>query len=60
MYENWKKEMTDKLNKFEFEKLPQITKRCPKCHSISLDFNVKTGEIKCSKCGFEEHLPTLM
>lgn len=59
VHEGWKKEITDKLKNFEFEKLPQITKRCPQCHSISLDFDVKTGKIKCTKCGFEENLPVL-
>ena len=52
--ENWKKEMIDKLKNIEFEKLPQIGKRCPQCQSISLEFDVKFGRIKCTKCGFEE------
>ena len=59
VYEEWKKEMTDKLKNIEFEKLPQIIKMCPQCQSISLNFDVKTGKIKCNKCGFEENLPIL-
>ena len=58
-YEGWKKNICDKLNDIEFEKLPQIVKMCPNCQSISLDFDVKTGKIKCTKCGFEENLPIL-
>ena len=59
VYEEWKKEIVDKLKKFKFEKIPQIIKRCPKCQSIGLDFNVNTGTIKCIKCGFEEYLPVI-
>ena len=59
VYKEWKKEISNKLNNIEFEKLPQIIKRCPKCHSITLDFDVETGKIKCTKCGFEESLPIL-
>ena len=58
-HEDWKKDIGDKLNTIEFEKLPQMIKRCPKCHSITLEFDVKTGNIKCTKCGFEENLPIL-
>ena len=58
-YEDWKKDIGDKLKNIEFEKLPQIIKRCPNCQSITLEFDVKTGKIKCTKCGFEEALPIL-
>ena len=58
-YENWKKNIGDKLKNNEFEELPQIVKMCPKCQFISLEFDVKTGNIKCKKCGFEENLPIL-
>lgn len=55
-YEDWKKELSCVLDKkdFELEKIPVIIKRCPKCNSLSLEFNAKTGRIYCSKCGFEE------
>ena len=58
-YENWKKKVRNNLKNFEFEKLPKIIKMCPNCQSISLEFDVKTGNIKCKKCGFEENLPIL-
>ncbi|SVE53023.1 uncharacterized protein METZ01_LOCUS505877 [marine metagenome] len=58
-YEEWKKEMGDKIKNIKFEKLPQIIKRCPRCNSITLEFDVNTGKIKCTKCGFEENLPIL-
>ena len=59
VYENWKEDVGDKLKNIKFEKLPQVLKRCPKCHSITLNFDVNTGKIKCTKCEFEENLPIL-
>ena len=59
VHEVWKKEINDKLREFGFKKLPQIVKRCPQCQSISLEFDVKLGKIKCIRCGFEENLPIL-
>lgn len=44
------------MPEIEVEKIPALIKRCPQCHSLTLDFDVKTGTIKCSKCGFEQKL----
>ena len=57
VYEDWKKEVEGKLEKgFDKEKIPAVIKRCPKCFNLSLEFDVKTGRIYCTKCGFEEHM----
>ena len=58
-YEAWKKDINGKFKNIEFEKWPQIIKRCPQCLSITLEFEVNTGKVKCTKCGFEESLPIL-
>jgi len=60
-YEDWKKEIDGLIGKKEFdiEKIPAVVKRCPKCSSLSLEFDVKTGRIYCSKCGFEEWFKVL-
>lgn len=52
----WKKEVNEILDKgnFEFEKFPAAVRRCPKCSSLSLEFDPETGRMRCSKCGFEE------
>ena len=58
IYEKWKKEMEEKLEKgFDKEKIPAVVKRCPKCLDLSLEFDPKTGRIFCTKCGFEENIP---
>jgi hypothetical protein len=60
VYEKWKKEIEDKISKFtkdEEMKIPAVIKRCPKCFALSLEFDVKKGKIKCTKCGFEENIP---
>ena len=59
IYEEWKKEIEKYKGKFEIEKIPAIVKRCPKCNSLSLEFDVKTGRIYCTKCGFEEWFKVL-
>ena len=38
------------------EKIPVLIKRCPQCFSLSLDFDVKSGILKCGKCGFEQRM----
>ena len=58
-YEDWKKGIDEKLKNINFDNIPQIIKRCPMCHYITLEFDVKTRIIKCTKCGFEENLPML-
>jgi len=46
------------LNKeIKVEKIPALIQRCPKCRSLSLEFDIKTGRIYCAKCGFQEHVP---
>ncbi len=55
-YEGWKKELDNLVGEksFDIEKIPVVVKRCPKCSSLSLEFDAKTGRISCTKCGFEE------
>lgn len=57
IYDKWKEDIEKKLKNRHIEHIPALIKRCPKCNNLSLDFDVKTGKIKCSKCGFEENIP---
>ncbi|MDD5086992.1 MAG: TFIIB-type zinc ribbon-containing protein [Candidatus Nanoarchaeia archaeon] len=57
MYENWKKNIEKKLGEVGLDKIPSVVKRCPKCSSLSLEFDAKTGRLFCTKCGFEVFLP---
>jgi len=64
VYEEWKKEVEEKISKFTKdeklkEKIPAVIKRCPKCFELSLEFDVKQGKIRCTKCGFEENIKKL-
>jgi len=47
--------MMDEIDKLKPEKI-KPTQRCPKCHSLTLSFDEKTGSIRCSSCGFRWHL----
>jgi ribosomal protein S27AE len=40
----------------EHEKIVSTLKRCPKCHELSLEYDIKNNSIKCSKCGFTQDL----
>ena len=56
IFENWKKEMEEKLKKFIENKeidIPLQKQRCPKCMKQTLEFDSKTGCFKCTSCGFE-------
>ncbi len=57
MHEEWKKNIEKKLNEVGLDKIPSVVKRCPKCNSLSLEFDEKTGRLFCTKCGFEVLLP---
>ena len=57
IYEEWKKDVEEKLREAGLDKIPAVVKRCPKCNSLSLEFDQKTGRIFCTKCGFEVFLP---
>ena len=48
----------DRLKKLEKDllKLRQV-KRCPKCGSLSLEYDEVTHKVKCSDCGYEASLP---
>ena len=46
-----------KRGEIKAEHIPALIKRCPKCSQLSLEFDPKTGIIRCIKCGFEERLP---
>lgn len=56
IFEEWKKEMEDKLKRFiekkELEK-PIQKQKCPKCMKTTLEFDEERGCFKCSNCGFE-------
>ena len=63
-YSEWKKDMEKKLKKYSKEeelkeKIPAVIKRCPKCHNLSLEYDVKTGRIFCTRCGFEAFIPQM-
>ncbi len=57
IYEEWKKDIEEKLKEVGLDKIPAIVKRCPKCNSLSLEFDQKTGRVFCTKCGFEMFFP---
>jgi len=48
--------MDQKLKTSEKEKIPAVVKRCPKCFSLTLEYDPETGRIYCTKCGFEEYI----
>ena len=57
IYKEWKKDVEEELREVGLDKIPAIVKRCPKCNSLSLEFDQKTGRIFCTKCGFEMIFP---
>ena len=57
IYKEWKKDVEEKLRKPGLDKIPAVVKRCPKCISLSLEFDQKTGRVFCTKCGFEMFFP---
>ena len=57
IYEEWKKDVEEKLKEVGLDKIPAIVKRCPKCNLLSLEFDQKTGRVFCTKCGFEMFFP---
>ena len=62
-YETWKKQAENVFGKEFYKrgeqiKIPSVIKRCPKCHNMSLEYDVKNGRIFCSKCDFELKIPT--
>ncbi len=63
VYDDWKKDVEDKLSKYNKEeiigKLPSTIKRCPECHHLSLNYDIETGKIHCSNCGFETFIPLM-
>ena len=64
IYKEWKKGIEKKIKKYTKEeelkeKIPAIIKRCPKCHKLTLQYDLKTGRIYCTSCGFEEHIPMM-
>ena len=34
-------------------------KLCPNCNQQTLQFDQKSGRIRCSNCGFEEVIPSI-
>lgn len=56
--DKWKEDVEKiyKRGRLDVEKVPALVKRCPVCHSLTLEFEPKTGRIYCNKCGFEEHI----
>jgi len=57
IYEEWKKDIEEKLKDVGLDKIPARVKRCPYCNSLSLEFDQKTGRVFCTQCGFEIFLP---
>ena len=61
-YETWKKQAEgifgkEFYNEGEVIKIPSVIKRCPKCHKLSLEYDVRNGRIYCSNCEFELKIP---
>lgn len=64
IFKEWEEEISKKIKqgidgKKEIEKIPAVVKRCPKCYSLSLEYDPKTGKIFCTKCGFQYNLPKM-
>lgn len=57
--EAWQKEMQEKIKDVAPEHIPALIKRCPQCKNLSLEFDAKTGTVKCTKCGFEQKLKVM-
>ena len=36
------------------EEIPRILKRCPQCNNLSLTYDVESGKMRCSRCGYEQ------
>jgi len=32
-------------------------RKCPKCGQMTLQFDLKTGRMHCTNCGFEQKMP---
>ena len=57
VYEEWKKSVEEQLEQgFSKEKIPAIIRKCPKCHNLSLEYDIEKGRIFCTRCGFEENI----
>jgi uncharacterized Zn finger protein (UPF0148 family) len=53
-------DLKEEINKLPDEELlrkaPSIVKRCPRCKNLTLEFDYHTGNVHCSKCGFNEKI----
>ena len=57
VYSEWKKEVEKSLEHgFSKEKIPAIIRRCPKCHNLTLEYDIEKGTIVCTRCGFKENI----
>ena len=52
-----KKEVELKVKK-ELPELDKAVRRCPKCHKMTLVYDVENHRIYCTSCGFERRLKT--
>ncbi len=41
-----------------FEMISPV-KKCPKCGHLTLEFDLKTNSIVCTRCGFEKNIPKM-
>lgn len=58
-FDEFEKEVKGQLDSgTSFEKIPSVIKRCPKCSSLTLEYD-PSGRIKCTKCGFKYDLPKM-
>lgn len=61
-YETWKKQAERVFGKEFYKereeiKIPSVIKRCPKCHQLTLEYDIKNGRIFCENCDFELKIP---
>ncbi len=57
MIDEFKKQIDEKLKQgIEIEKIVSVIKRCPKCRSLSLEFDAQNNKIICTKCGFTQDM----
>lgn len=61
IYDEWKKEMEKRFaaSHGPLDKIPSIVARCPKCHHLTISYDIDSGKLKCTNCGFEESMPMI-
>jgi len=49
----------DDINEGNRMEINPSIKRCPQCHSLSLEFDAENNRMICKKCGFEQRFRSI-